>query len=195
MTASFASRIVNKCSWIKRRTRRAIYEAQCSLYNNCLAFFPNKAFRRFCCRCLGMKIGRGCDISMGVFFQGPRGIEIGRDCHVNRGCLLDGRGGITIGNSVSISHRVALVSAGHDVHAKSFAYVKDRITLGDYVWIGVHATVLMGVTIGEGAVVAAGAVVTKDVEPYTIVGGVPAQKIGERVHGLDYKCRFPEWFT
>lgn len=188
-------RMRRRLSWIKARFLKRSHELLCCMYNNCLAYFPNKAFRRLCCRGLGMKIGRETEISMGVFFQGPRGIEIGRDCHINRGVFLDGRGGIKIGHCVSISHRVALVSAGHDVHSRCFEYVKDGITLGDYVWIGVYATVLKGVSIGEGAVVAAGAVVTKDVEPYTIVGGVPAKKIGERIHGLDYKCRMPEWFV
>jgi acetyltransferase-like isoleucine patch superfamily enzyme len=51
------------------------------------------------------------------------------------------------------------------------------IHIGKNVWIGANATVLAGVTIGDGAVVAAGAVVTKDVEPNTIVGGVPARLI------------------
>lgn len=194
-TITLAKRIRNKLSRTKRGILRRVYEAQCSIYNNCLAYFPNKAFRRLCCRCLGMKVGRASEISMGVFLQYPRGIDMGRDCHVNRGVLLDGRGGIVIGNSVSISHRVALVSASHDIHSKTFDYVDDRIMICDYAWIGIHATILKGVTIGEGAVVAAGAVVTKDVEPYAIVGGIPAKKIGERVCGLDYKCRMPEWFV
>lgn len=51
------------------------------------------------------------------------------------------------------------------------------ITIGDDVWIGGHSTILPGVTIGNGAIVAAGAVVTKDVEPNTVVGGVPAKVI------------------
>jgi acetyltransferase-like isoleucine patch superfamily enzyme len=51
------------------------------------------------------------------------------------------------------------------------------IHIGKNVWIGANATVLAGVTVGDGAVVAAGAVVTKDVEPNTIVGGVPAKVI------------------
>ena len=52
-----------------------------------------------------------------------------------------------------------------------------NMIIGNHVWIGSNATVLSGVTIGEWAVVAAGAVVTKDVPPYTIVGGVPAKII------------------
>ena len=48
------------------------------------------------------------------------------------------------------------------------------IRIEDKVWIGANVTILQGVTIGEGAIVAAGAVVTKDVEPRTVVGGVPA---------------------
>lgn len=57
---------------------------------------------------------------------------------------------------------------------------KTRIIIGNDVWIGSRAAILRGVTIGDGAVVAQGAVVTKDVEPYTIVGGVPARPIRKR---------------
>jgi phosphonate metabolism protein (transferase hexapeptide repeat family) len=56
----------------------------------------------------------------------------------------------------------------------------DRVVVGNDVWFGHGATVLPGVTIGDGAVIAAGAVVTKDVAPYTIVGGVPARQIKRR---------------
>ncbi len=57
------------------------------------------------------------------------------------------------------------------------------ITIGDGVWLGARAITLPGVTIGEGAVVAAGAVVTKDAEPWAVVGGNPAKVIKKRVIG------------
>ena len=49
--------------------------------------------------------------------------------------------------------------------------------------------------IGQGAVVCAGAIVTKDVAPYTVVGGIPAKRIKERNHDLSYKCNWDTLFT
>lgn len=57
---------------------------------------------------------------------------------------------------------------------------KKRVVIGNDVWIGDRVTILGGVKIGDGAIIAAGAVVTKDVEPYSIVGGVPAREIKKR---------------
>ena len=57
---------------------------------------------------------------------------------------------------------------------------KYTISIGNDVWIGSHALILEGVSIGDGAVIAAGSVVVKDVEPYTIVGGIPASIIKRR---------------
>ena len=59
--------------------------------------------------------------------------------------------------------------------------------IGNRAWIGPNTVILHSVHIGEGAVVAAGAVVTKDVEAFSIVAGIPAKKIGERNKNLKYK--------
>ena len=58
--------------------------------------------------------------------------------------------------------------------------VKGDITIGNDVWIGYEAAILAGVTIGDGAIIGAIALVTKDVPPYTIVGGTPAKEIRKR---------------
>lgn len=85
-----------------------------------------------------------------------------------------------------IGHNVVLATINHDLLPQNnrknhYAPIK----IGNHVWIGSNATVLSGVTIGEWAVVAAGAVVTKDVPPYTMVGGVQAKiikKVEETEH-------------
>ena len=62
---------------------------------------------------------------------------------------------------------------------------KGDIVIGNDVWIGFEAVILAGVTIGDGAIIGARAVVTKDVPPYTIVGGVPAKPIRKRFSDED----------
>lgn len=77
-------------------------------------------------------------------------------------------------------YRAAAYGLGED-EEDFFAWRKDHwVTIGHDVWIGHGVTITAGVTIGDGAVVGAGAVVTKDVDPYTIVGGVPAKPIRRR---------------
>lgn len=101
---------------------------------------------------------------------------------------------VRIGNYVSIAggvkflvkmeHRLHTVSTypfnHYIMHIPEKAGSKGPIIVNDDVWIGENALIMSGVTIGQGAVVAAGAVVTKDVEPYAIVGGVPAKLISYR---------------
>lgn len=62
---------------------------------------------------------------------------------------------------------------------------KYLVVIGNDVWVGANVLILNGVTIGDGAVIACGAVVTKDVEPYSVVGGVPAREIKKRFTDAD----------
>lgn len=105
-------------------------------------------------------------------------ITIGRRSFINMGCKFQDWGGIKIGNDCLIGHNCTICTVNHSVDPHRRGDMECRpVRLGDKVWIGANVTILPGVTIGEGAIVAAGAVVTKDVEPYTIAGGVPAKKI------------------
>ncbi len=113
-------------------------------------------------------------------------IIIGDGTIIGMWATMDGREGITIGKNVNLSSEVALWTLQHDYNSPTFATSGGPIVIGDRAWISFRATVLPGVTIGEGAVVAANSVVTKDVAPFTVVGGIPAKKIGERNRGLSY---------
>jgi acetyltransferase-like isoleucine patch superfamily enzyme len=89
---------------------------------------------------------------------------------------------LTIGDRAAISPRVTFVMHTQPNESRIVPYVnshKGPITVCADAWLGTGAVILPGVTIGEGAVVGANSVVTKDVPPYTVVGGVPAHKIKE----------------
>ncbi len=78
------------------------------------------------------------------------------------------------------TYRSAMFGFGENDEAFFDWRRQDLVTIGNDVWIGHNATIMPGVTIGNGAVIGTGAVVTKDVEPYSIVVGVPAKKIKMR---------------
>lgn len=104
-------------------------------------------------------------------------LEIGSNSRIN-GCHISASKKVIIGKNVRISQYVLIMD--NDFHQLNDHFAdgkKEPIIIEDDVWIAVKATILKGVRIGKGAVVAAGAVVTRDVEPYTVVAGVPARPI------------------
>lgn len=105
-----------------------------------------------------------------------KNITIGKNVFINSGCHFQDQGGIVIGDGALIGHNVVLATINHAfVPSENRRNYYAPIKIGNNVWIGSNATVLPGVTIDEWSVVAAGAVVSKDVPPYTVVGGVPAK--------------------
>ncbi|MEP0233337.1 chloramphenicol acetyltransferase [Roseibium sp.] len=106
---------------------------------------------------------------------------IGRFCSIARNVRLNpGNHPTWRASQHHFSYRAAAYDLGDNDDSFFEWRKKDWVTLGHDVWIGHGATVLAGVTVGTGAIVAAGAVVSKDVEPYTIVGGVAAKEIKRR---------------
>ena len=102
--------------------------------------------------------------------------KVGKGVFINFGCTFLDQGGITIGDGVFIAPDVKILTEGHpEEPSRRRTLLTKPVVIGDRVWIGAGATILPGVTIGENAIVAAGAVVSRDVEPDTIVGGVPAR--------------------
>ena len=111
----------------------------------------------------------------------PWNVSIGAMSSISNGAWVYALDKIVIGRNVCIGEDVRLITGSHDISSPHFNLVTKQITICDNVWVATGAIVLPGVTIGEGAVVAAGAVVTKDVEPWTVVGGNPAKFIKKRV--------------
>lgn len=141
---------------------------------------PSHLFRLMMYRSAGMKIGKDSRIHIGARFFEPWNIVIGKDTIIGDNVFLDGRDRLVIGDHVDIASQVLIYNSEHDISSSDFHAVSGPVIINDYVFIGPRAVVLPGVKIGKGAVVAAGAVVTRDVEDFKIVGGVPAQVIGER---------------
>jgi acetyltransferase-like isoleucine patch superfamily enzyme len=109
-------------------------------------------------------------------------IKIGRDSLIGEYSVIRGQGGVEIGDRVYTSPFTQIIAVNHVFDDPGRPFVDQGITaegiiIEDDVWLGAGVVITDGVRIGKGAVVAAGAVVTKDVEPHTVVGGVPAKQI------------------
>ena len=158
-------------------------------------YVPFHWFRKLIIRSSFAKAGIHTNFLMGVEFRNPKNISIGSNSVVNKKVLLDGRGGkLIIGNNVDIAQETNIWTLEHDVHDDFHKDIGADVIIEDYVWIASRVTILPGVTIGRGAVVAANAVIVKNVEPMTIVGGIPAKQIGIRKSGLKYNLNYNPWF-
>lgn len=158
-------------------------------------YIPLHRVRRFFYRLAGVKIGKGSALHMGIIFYNPRNIEIGEDSIIGEGSVLDGREKLSVGNHVDVASEVMIYNCEHNIHDRDFSANSAKVIIQDYVFIGPRAIILPGVTLRKGAVVGAGAVVTKDVEEFAVVGGIPAVRIGERKQkDLHYKLGRAAWF-
>jgi len=148
-------------------------------------------YRRF------LRVGKEFSCGRGTIFYAKRRFIIGDYVYIGRYCNLECNA--IIGNYVLIANNVGFIGRyDHDfkkvdlpiriapmIRNDSYQPEKDEIIIGDDVWIGYGSIVLSGVKIGNGAIIAAGSVVTKDIEAFSIVAGVPAKKIGERFSDTD----------
>lgn len=156
---------------------------------------PAQSLRHFLYKyCFNLKLGQNSVIYNSCHIRSPHQVSIGENSSIGDRCTLDGRSGLRIGNCVNLSTGAWIWTLQHDVNAPDFRATGAPVTIEDYAWISSRVTILPGVTVGKGAVVTAGAVVTKSVEPFAIVGGVPAKKIGERSQNLSYKLQSGRFF-
>jgi acetyltransferase-like isoleucine patch superfamily enzyme len=148
-----------------------------------------KLLRRGLFKTFAKKTGEKLYVGLRVRIQNASNIEFGNNVGINDGVWIaankHSEGRITIGDNALIGPYTVIHSGNHvykDPNTPIFyqGFKFSPIHIEDDVWIAANCTILAGVRIGKGAVIAAGCVVNKDVEPYTIVGGVPCRIIGIR---------------
>ncbi|MCI8554130.1 MAG: acyltransferase [Clostridiales bacterium] len=134
---------------------------------------------------IARECGDNVSIHQGCFILYPEKLSLGSHVSIHPMCYIEAVGGLCIGDNVSLAHAVTVLSATHHYKDRNIP-IKDQgiselpAKICDNVWVGAKATILGGRNIGSGSVIAAGAVVTHDVEPNTVVAGVPASFLMER---------------
>ncbi|MGI9573772.1 acyltransferase [Alloalcanivorax xenomutans] len=134
----------------------------------------------------GAKIGKRVVFYPGIWIFTGRNLVLRDDVDLAKGVLLTTDGGVEIGYRTLVGYGTQILSSNHNMPPlpeKIFyaGHSKEKVVIGDDVWIGANCVILPGVQIGDHSVVAAGSVVTKSVPTCSIVAGVPAKVIKERV--------------
>ena len=151
------------------------------------SFFVSKWIRKIrsgiACGCFD-KHGKNINVEKNADFGKGDGISIGDNSGLGVNCQV--RGPLEIGVNVMMGPEVRIMTAKHDTSridipmCQQGHYPKQKVTIGDDVWIGASVIIMPGITIGTGSIIGAGAVVTKDVPAYAVVAGVPAKVIKYR---------------
>lgn len=139
-----------------------------------------KGWRSFILRIMGASVGRHCDFSNTCKVWAPWNLQVGQYVAFGPRVECYNVAKVSIGSMVTVSQDAYLCAASHDITSINKPLKTAPIQIGDYAWICARSIVMPDVQIGKGAVIAAGAIVTKDVEPWTVVGGNPAKYIKNR---------------
>ena len=138
---------------------------------NCAFAVP---FRQIIAKKLFKKCGEGFVANEGCRFNYANQIEIGDNVSWNAGCYIDSKGGVKFGDFAMLTEYVKIFSHSHSEH-DHMQREYNGVEIGPYAKVYTNASILPGVKLGTGAVVATGAIVTKSVDDFTLVSGIPAR--------------------
>ena len=147
--------------------------------------FIGFGMRYLCVNRLAKSCGKKVLIFPGCSLFWLENCEIGENVSIHDFCYIDAIGGVKIGDNTRIAHNCSIISGRHkyEIPDKTIidsGYTTDAISIGSDVWLATGVVITQGLSIGDGAAVGANSVVTKDVAPYSLVGGVPAKFIKSR---------------
>lgn len=143
--------------------------------------FSFSALKRSVLRMFGARIGKSVTIKPQVRVTFPWKLTIGDHVWLGEQCWLLNLERVVIGNNVCISQCAFLCTGSHNYKSLSFDLIVKPIILEDGCWIGAGAWVGPGVTVGTHAVLTAGSVASRDLEPFGIYRGNPAEFTKQRV--------------
>ena len=138
---------------------------------NCAFAVP---FRTIIAKKLFKKCGDGFVANEGCRFNYGHRLEVGENVSWNSGCFIDSKGGVKMGDFAMLTEYVKIFTHSHSEH-DHMQREYNGVEIGDYAKVYTNATILPGVKLGTGAVVATGAIVTKSVDDFMLVSGVPAR--------------------
>jgi putative colanic acid biosynthesis acetyltransferase WcaF len=144
-------------------------------------WLPGSAHRRVLLVAFGARIGKGVVIKPGVKIKFPWRLEIGDNSWIGEGTWIDNLALVKIGSDVCISQGAYLCTGSHNWSYPTFDLIVKPIAIRDGAWIAAKSIVGPGVTVGDGAVLGLGSTASKNLEPWAIYFGTPANIIGKRI--------------
>jgi putative colanic acid biosynthesis acetyltransferase WcaF len=142
---------------------------------------PFHSWRAFLLRGFGAKLGPNSHFYPRSRVWAPwnlecaDGVTLGDEAEIYNPSL------VTMGSHAIVSQQAYICGATHDYNDPAFPLISFPMSLGPYSWVCARASVSPGVNVGEGAVLGLGSVATRDLEPWTVYAGVPAQRVKQRV--------------
>lgn len=149
---------------------------------------PCHRWRAFLLRCFGAKLGANVKIYPRASIWAPWNLVCADTVAVADEAIIYNPSVITLGSHSIISQQAYLCGAMHDYDDPQFTFMSLPISIGEYAWVCARASVQPGVRLGEGAILALGSVASRDLEPWTIYGGIPARPIKARKHIKQASC-------
>lgn len=144
-------------------------------------WIPISSIKVLLLRLFGAKIGRGVNIKPNVNIKYPWKLSIGDFTWIGEGVWIDNLAFVSIGNNCCISQEALLLCGNHDYKQPTFDLITKPIVLEDGAWIGAKGVVCPGVIVKSHAVLAVQSVATKDLQPYEVYQGNPAEFVKTRL--------------
>ncbi|MFT4661257.1 MAG: putative colanic acid biosynthesis acetyltransferase WcaF [Patiriisocius sp.] len=145
------------------------------------SWLPISSLKISLLRMFGGNIGANVVIKPAVSIKYPWKLSIGENTWIGENVWIDNLDTVTIGSNCCISQGALLLCGNHNYKKTSFDLSTKPITIENGAWIGAKSIISGGVTVGSHAVLAIGSITNKDLDPYTVYSGSPAQLVRKRI--------------